>query len=520
VTVTAAPAASSHGNEPATGLRDALRAEWTKFRTVRGWLLGLALVPTLIALLTYATANGSHTGFCTGPSPTQQTCQSVATTGPDGKPAADTYYLLGRTLTGNGSITARISALTGVTSTAPANQSSLADTRPGLAPWAKAGLTLTASTNQGAPYAAVMVTGAHGVRFQYDYNHDTAGLPGLVGNSSPRWLRLVRSGITLTGYDSSNGREWLKVGTANLAHLPATTKVGLFVTSPVSYPPADGEPTLATASFDDVTVTGQQATSTWRGQNVGLNDFYPTLAAGTSRRASSSFVLSGSGDIAPGLVEGNLDTASSTLTLGLIVGLIILIVVATLFVVGEYRRGLIRTTFTAMPRRRQVLAAKAIVIAAAAFAVGAVAAAVALPISEHFLHASGNYVWPLDTTAETRVVLGVGALLALTAAGVLAIATILRSSAGAVAASIAVFVLPYLLGSASSGGGEQWLFRVAPPAAFAVLQTLPRYAQVSYPQTLGNGYYPLAPWAGLAVLGCYVLLALALAAFLLPRRDA
>jgi ABC-type transport system involved in multi-copper enzyme maturation permease subunit len=34
------------------------------------------------------------------------------------------------------------------------------------------------------------------------------------------------------------------------------------------------------------------------------------------------------------------------------------------------------------------------------------------------------------------------------------------------------------------------------------------------------GYYPLAPWAGFAVLCGYTALALGLAAFLLRRRDA
>jgi uncharacterized membrane protein len=35
-----------------------------------------------------------------------------------------------------------------------------------------------------------------------------------------------------------------------------------------------------------------------------------------------------------------------------------------------------------------------------------------------------------------------------------------------------------------------------------------------------NGYYPLAPWAGLVVLCGYALIALAVATVLLRRRDA
>jgi hypothetical protein len=49
---------------------------------------------------------------------------------------------------------------------------------------------------------------------------------------------------------------------------------------------------------------------------------------------------------------------------------------------------------------------------------------------------------------------------------------------------------------------------------------LPHYGQVSYPYTLANGYYPLTPLAGFAVLCGYTLLALATATVLLHRRDA
>ena len=64
--------------------------------------------------------------------------------------------------------------------------------------------------------------------------------------------------------------------------------------------------------------------------------------------------------------------------MGTFAGLIAVIVVATMFITAEYRRGLIRTTLTASPRRGRVLAAKAIVIGAVAFVAGLVAAAVAV----------------------------------------------------------------------------------------------------------------------------------------------
>ena len=96
----------------------------------------------------------------------------------------------------------------------------------------KAGIIIKQGTRQGSAYAAMMVTGSHGVRMQYDYTRDVAGLPGAVSAASPRWLRLTRSGDTITGYDSADGVNWVQVGTATLAGLPSTVQVGLFATSP------------------------------------------------------------------------------------------------------------------------------------------------------------------------------------------------------------------------------------------------------------------------------------------------
>ena len=35
----------------------------------------------------------------------------------------------------------------------------------------------------------MMVTGGNGVRMQWNYTGDTAGLPGAVSAASPRWLQ-------------------------------------------------------------------------------------------------------------------------------------------------------------------------------------------------------------------------------------------------------------------------------------------------------------------------------------------
>ena len=65
---------------------------------------------------------------------------------------------------------------------------------------------------------------------------------------------------------------------------------------------------------------------------------------------------------------------------GAFLGLIAIVVVAAMFFSTEYRRGLIRTTLAATPRRGAVLAAKAVVIGAVAFVTGLVAAVVSIAV--------------------------------------------------------------------------------------------------------------------------------------------
>ena len=64
------------------------------------------------------------------------------------------------------------------------------------------------------------------------------------------------------------------------------------------------------------------------------------------------------------------------------------------------------------------------------------------------------------------------------------------------------------------------MLRITPAAAFAVQQAMPQYSQVTALYSPSAGYFPLAPWAGFAVLCGWAALALALALVLLRRRDA
>jgi ABC-type transport system involved in multi-copper enzyme maturation permease subunit len=241
-------------------------------------------------------------------------------------------------------------------------------------------------------------------------------------------------------------------------------------------------------------------------------------------QSGGTFTVTGSGDIAP---LGPADEAGfpvSTIEQGLVgafAGLIAVVVVAVMFITAEYRRGMIRTTLAASPRRGRVLAAKAIVAGGVTFAAGLAAAIITVPLTDRLDRAKGSFILPVSSLTELRVITGTAALLAVAAVLALAIGTALRRSAAAVTAVIVVIVLPYILGTGDvlPLGVENWLLRVTPAAAFAIQQSIPKYPQVTAGYTPTAGYFPLAPWAGFAVLCAWAVLALSLAAVLIRRRD-
>jgi ABC-type transport system involved in multi-copper enzyme maturation permease subunit len=524
-----APPTSYRSDLPAgrAGFAQLLRAEWTKLRTVRGWLIALAFAGLLIVLMAVLATFHQQTTVQATPGSPVVSAHPVVPLGLGGEPVTDTFYFVHQALAGSGSITVRLSSLTGLLARTynhgSTSQSARQATRPGVVPWAKAGLIVKEGTGQGSPYAALMVTGAHGVRLQYDYARDIAGSPGAVSAASPRWLRLSRFGAVFTGYESSDGTHWTKVGSVRLAGLSETVQAGLFVTSPATRQStqaySDQSASSATAVFDDVVLQGQWPQGFWSGSAVGAGTATPTLTPGSYQQSGGVFTVTGSGDIGPAVGVGS--TPADSLA-GLFVGLIVVIIVGALFMAAEYRRGLIRTTLAASPRRGRVLAAKALVLGSVVFVVGLVATAIAVPVGEHLLHVQGNYLYPLSVLSEVRVVAGSAALLALAAVLALALGTVLRRSAGAVVAVIAVIVLPNVLviTAAVPLATAEWLLRLTPAAGLAIQQTLTAYPQVDYAYSPARGYFPLAPWAGFAVLCAWVALALILALVLLRGRDA
>ncbi|WP_283137764.1 hypothetical protein [Rhizohabitans arisaemae] len=483
-----------------------LRREWLAFRRP-GRLIALAAAALAVIAPGLLSASGDRSS-CDGPCPKVP----VAV---DGSPVGDRFWFLHRDLGREGSITVRMTSMTGTITYPPPNHDRIVS---GLVPWAKAGIIVKDGLRQGSRYAALMTTGGHGVRFQYDYRHDVAGSAGVVSGPSPRWLRLTRSGDTITGSESGDGRRWVVVGTAKLGGLPDTVRVGLFAASP-------GDLTLretglggaieevrftqAVGVFDNVTVEGGAA-GAWRGDPVGemnRTDWEKRHNASGAVEKDGVITISGTGDIGP-LSEEGVRTAETTLP-GLAIALIIVQIVAA-------RRGA-RTAREAVSRR--VTAVRAAVVGAAVFVTGLLAVGVVLPVGVAILTGNGIPVRPVPVLTGARVIAGVAVALALCAVLAYGLGVWLRRGWAAILGGLTLIALPYtvtaipLLPDAVS----EWLLRLTPAAGFAVRQTVVEYPQVTAHYAPSAGYFPLPWWAGLALLCTYAVIMVLIA---LGRRQA
>jgi ABC-2 type transport system permease protein len=198
-----------------------------------------------------------------------------------------------------------------------------------------------------------------------------------------------------------------------------------------------------------------------------------------------------------------LDTVKHSLT-GILLGQAVVAVLAVLAVGGEYSTGMARVTYTAMPRRLHVMAAKATVVSAAVIAAAAVAVPASLLTGRLLLGGDG---WPAASVVWRA---GAGSVLYLGLIGLLSvgIATTMRNSAAAIGAVLGLlFVMPLLISVVSEPRWQRRLDQSTPGAGLFIQATRDLDA------------LPHSPWAGLGVLALWACGALILGAVLLRGRD-
>lgn len=183
-------------------------------------------------------------------------------------------------------------------------------------------------------------------------------------------------------------------------------------------------------------------------------------------------------------------------------------VLGVLVVTGEYSTGMIRSSLAAVPRRWPVLASKAVVFGLVSLIVSEIAAFLAFVVGQQALrstHLQAN----LSTPHALQSVIGGGLYLTLIGLLGVGLGFILRNTAAAIGTLVgAVLVLPILANA------------LPDPYATDVAKYLP----LSVGDQLISAAHPdpshFSPWAGLALLVGYVVVALVAGAIVLTRRDA
>ncbi|MFF3334798.1 ABC transporter permease [Streptomyces sp. NPDC002888] len=175
--------------------------------------------------------------------------------------------------------------------------------------------------------------------------------------------------------------------------------------------------------------------------------------------------------------------------------------IGAITVLGEYTTGMIRTTFTAVPARRSVMAAKVAVIVGAATALGVVAALLSYGAAQAVL--SGEDVGVgLGHPGIVRLLIASAALAPVAALVGMGLAALIRHSVLTIVVTIALlFVIPSVINGQSHFG-----------ASLLHMTILQAWRRIGYdqavgemwPWTVGGAYIVLVVWsliaAGLAII--------------------
>jgi ABC-2 type transport system permease protein len=180
-------------------------------------------------------------------------------------------------------------------------------------------------------------------------------------------------------------------------------------------------------------------------------------------------------------------------------------VLGVLVITAEYSTGMIRASFTAVPKRLPVLWAKAIVYGLTLLALMIPSVLLAFLVGEA-LFSRHHINIPFSHPGVARAVFGAALYLTVVGFFGLGLGAIVRNTAGGIASFAAImFVLPPLMNVLPTSWNDAASPYLPLAAGEAIMSITP-----------GNH---LSPWSGLALFFGYAAAALAVAAVLLVRRD-
>jgi hypothetical protein len=195
---------------------------------------------------------------------------------------------------------------------------------------------------------------------------------------------------------------------------------------------------------------------------------------------------------------------------GSLFGCILLIVLGVTAVTSEYGSRMVRTTFIVNPRRHQVFAAKAIVVAMLGLAITAISIPGMFLVSQPIFGYYGLETASITDGATFRTLITITLTQCLIYAMIpFSIAWLLRGAASAITVSLGFLWLPWMIGPVVPLWVKENVFRYLPDVA---ANSLSGITKADAPQYLSQS-------PAIVVIAIWLTGLLATAAFVLNRRD-
>lgn len=201
------------------------------------------------------------------------------------------------------------------------------------------------------------------------------------------------------------------------------------------------------------------------------------------------------------------ESPGSFITWGMMFAPVCAVIIGVLTVTTEYGTGMIRTTLAAVPNRGRVMAAKAVVVTSVLFVIGTLTALIGYVGGNYFLDREGIGM-PLEGDVA-RAMYGSGLFVAGLALFSMAVGFLVRHTAAAISIVLALIFVVGNMVMLIPGDFGLWISRVMPGNAGGEIAT-----PVSFIPDL------LDPWPGFGVFAAETAVLVALAWYMLRKRDA
>ena len=208
----------------------------------------------------------------------------------------------------------------------------------------------------------------------------------------------------------------------------------------------------------------------------------------------------------PSTADGPASDPATAALSGVGSALVVVAALGVLSVTSDYASGMVRTTIAAVPRRGQLVVGKAaaLVVLVLPVMLGAV---LLTALATYLIVSVAGLSLPLGQPGLIRALVGAALYLAVLAVFAAGLGWLLRSTAGALATWLGLWVLPTFL-----------LMLLPAPVAQRVQPWLPGNAGTAVYQV--GGISEPAAWASLGAFAAYALVITIVAAAVLHSRDA